>query len=371
MATPHNRIATKLALNFCVMALGIVSSGCGKTEASAPAVPMEIVMKTVHDYGRGHDSSPSLAASADQSQTQELYQARINVLLTNGDFAQLEKIGEQNRAERVRLLGDIWKTYAFFEAMGNPPHGAILKDADFESEIEAVKKWNTAYPESATARIALACAYTGYAGFARGTGYADEVSSGQWRKYAVRAGKAKQALLEAATMRDKDRGWYQAMLQVAHDESWDKMQYRDLLKQAMAFEPDYYHYYKLYANDLLPQWGGQPGEIQSFAEEVAASRPEPDSSILYFEILGALDCYCRQSEEMLASASWPKVKQGYENINRLYGTSNLKANRYAVFAYFVKDKQAAKEAFAAISSRESDIWDQNSFEAVRGWANTP
>lgn len=328
-------------------------------------------MKAVHDYGRTHDSSPLPVASGDPSQTEDLYQAKINVLVINGDFAELEKIGQQNRAERVRLLGDVWKSYAFFEAMGNPPHGDVLKDSDFESEIAAIKTWNAAYPESPTARIALACAYTGYAGFARGTDYADSVSDRQWRQYAVRAGKAKQALLEAAAMKDKDRGWYQAMLQVAHDESWDKAEYHDLLKQAIAFEPNYYHYYRLYANDLLPQWGGAPGELQNFAEEVAASRPEPDGSILYFEILGTLACYCRQSEEMIVSTSWPKAKQGYENIRQLYGTSNLKANRYAVLAYFAKDKPATKEAFAAITSRESDIWDQNGFEAIRAWANTP
>jgi hypothetical protein len=332
---------------------------------------METVMKAIHEYGRGHESVSPPAASSGPQPTEEEYEATINNLLAHEDFTQLEKIASQNRAESIRLAGDIWKTYAFFDAMAAPPHGEVQKDSSFEIEIAAVKKWVAAYPDSATARIALAHAYLGYAAFARGTEYADNVSNSQWRHYHARTGLAKQALLEAALRRDRDRGWYNAMLRVAHDESWDEKPYRELLDQAAAFEPNFYHYYRTYANDLLPQWGGQPGDLQAFAEEVAANRPEPDSSILYFEILSALDCYCQQSMDALASTSWPKMKQGYSNIKQLYGTSNLKANRYALFAFAAKDKLAAQEAFADISTREPNIWDANAFESVRNWANSP
>ena len=43
--------------------------------------------------------------------------------------------------------------------------------------------------------------------------------------------------------------------------------------------------------------------------------------------------------------SWEKIKQGYAAIDRLYGQSNLKANRFAYMAYLLGDKAAAREAF--------------------------
>lgn len=58
-------------------------------------------------------------------------------------------------------------------------------------------------------------------------------------------------------------------------------------------------------------------------------------------------------------------------LKRLYGSSNLKANRYALFAFMAKDKMAAQEGFAVINAPESDIWDQNTFDGIRNWASSP
>jgi hypothetical protein len=76
--------------------------------------------------------------------------------------------------------------------------------------------------------------------------------------------------------------------------------------------------------------------------------------------------------EALPATSWPKVKQGYADIQRLYGTSNLKANRYALFAVAAQDKSAAVAAIAAITSPEMEVWrNEQTFEGIRGWVNAP
>jgi len=139
----------------------------------------------------------------------------------------------------------------------------------------------------ATARISLATLYLNYASFARGSGYANTVTDGQWRLFQERTVLGKQLLLEAARLKERDPYWYTSMQQVAQNEGWDKSQARELLDQAVAFEPSYYHYYRLYAAYLLPQWYGQPGDIPAFGEEVSSHVSEPDSSILYFQIVSS------------------------------------------------------------------------------------
>lgn len=56
-------------------------------------------------------------------------------------------------------------------------------------------------------------------------------------------------------------------------------------------------------------------------------------------------------------------------MRRLYGTSNLKANRFAFLAFVAHDKSAAREAFASITAPELDIWNSEEvFEGIRAWA---
>ena len=68
--------------------------------------------------------------------------------------------------------------------------------------------------------------------------------------------------------------------------------------------------------------------------------------------------------------SWPKIKEGYAALERLYGTSTLKMNRFAFLATKFGDKSAAKEIFAQLGDR----WDQGAwtnremFQAAKTWA---
>lgn len=329
-------------------------------------------MKTIHDYGHGHDALLSPGSAAKPDETDDLYRAHISNLLAQEDFDQLEKIARQNRTEKGRLIGGYWKTNEFFIATGYPVSVGELKDSDYQFQTNKITKWIAAYPDSATARISLAELYVAYADFARGTGFANSVSNSQWRRFHARTSRAKEALLEAARLKERDPQWYEVMQQVAHQEGWEKTQALELLDQAVAFEPGYYHYYREYAQYLQPQWYGEPGDIQAFAEEVSARLPEPDSSMLYFQIVSSLACYCRQAMQDLPQTSWPKIRQGYTNLTQLYGTTNLIANRFAFMASTFKDKPSAQEAFAAVVTMDSDIWyTKGVFDDSRDWANSP
>jgi hypothetical protein len=71
----------------------------------------------------------------------------------------------------------------------------------------------------------------------------------------------------------------------------------------------------------------------------------------------------------LHQISYPIAKQGYANITRFYGTSNLNANGFAFMATTFKDQPSAHEAFAAISSMDMEIWyEQSIVSNSRDWA---
>jgi len=362
----------RIVCSFGLLGLALIASSCGHTAASPPEVSINVVMKTIHDYGRGHDGLLSPASSAKPDENDKVYCARINNLLIQEDFARLEKIAQQNRADKGRLLGGYWKNSEFFRATGYPLSTGILTDSDYELQRDRIKKWIAAFPECAAARLSLSELYSNYGYFARGSGFSNSVTNSQWKIFHARTAQAKEVLLEAASLKERDPYWYQAMQAVAFYEGWDRTQERELLDQATTFEPGYYHYYRQYALYLQPQWYGKPGDIQAFAEESAASLPEPDSSILYFQIVSSLACYCQQAREDLPHVSYPKVREGYTNLTRLYGTSNLTANRFAFIATTFKDQPSAHEAFSAIVTMDLDIWYTKAiFDDSRTWANSP
>ena len=362
-------------------AICFVQVSCGHADASAPVIPMAAVMGSIREYSGGQKNNvlKGPAPAAPQSAIPDLYdsdgpyQAHIAAIFAQGDFAQLEKIARQVRTDRSRLAGGFWKLLSFYEGVGKPATGDRSTDAQWAGHIADLKKWIAASPESATARIALAEAYVNYAWFARGSGYSNTVSDSGWELFSQRIAFAKATLIEAAALKEKCPYWFAVMQTVARAEGWDKQQARELLDQAAAFEPDYYHYYREYAMFLLPKWYGEEGETQAFAEEVSARLPEPDGSIVYFEIASLLACQCDKERDTLEGMSWPKTKQGYSELVRLYGTSNLKANRFAYMSFVADDKASAQSAFAAVGPDWNHlVWrSAANFESAHSWATSP
>jgi len=362
-------------------AICLAETSCGHANGSAPPISMTTVMQAVHDYSRGQQPTlltstkrPAVRDSAnDPSDLDGSYQAHIGLIFAQGDLAQMEKIAHQVRIDKSRLSGGVWKLFGFYEGVSNPPAGDHSTDAEWSAHIDDLKKWIAAYPGSATARIALAQAYIQYAWFARGSGYSNSVANSSWELFGQRIALAKATLIEAAHLKEKCPYWYEAMLIVALAEGWDKEQARELFDQATAFDSTYYHYYREYANFLLPKWHGEEGETQALAEEISSRLPDPDGSIVYFEIASLLACQCDKDRDSLDGMSWPKVKQGYAELIRLYGTSNLKANRFAYMSFLAGDRASAQSAFSTIGTDWNHVvWrSAANFYSARSWATSP
>jgi hypothetical protein len=163
------------------------------------------------------------------------------------------------------------------------------------------------------------------------------------------------------------------MQNISRAEAWSKSDEKALFDQAISFEPGFYYFYQNHAQFLLPKWYGAEGETQAFINDVTAGVPEIDGSMLYFELTDSVACQCDPDRDTLKDISWSKVKEGYANLERLYGTVNVKNNRYAYMAYMSRDKAAAEHAFALIGDNpDHGVWhDQDAFETAKGWATAP
>ena len=354
-------------------------ASCSRSEAVI-APSQAGVMQVIREYSGGHQSTPAVFSysSVRKSPVNDLeeagvYVVRISQMLETGAYGQLDAEARQVRSGRDRLAGGGWKLNTFYAALSAPPNASDTGGGDWQAHISELKRWVAKDPQSAAARVALALSYHDWGYEARGSGYANTVSQQGWNLFRKRVGMAKATLIEAAQLKEKCPGWFYVMQNIARAEAWSRSDEKELFNQAVSFEPGYYYFYQNHAEFLLPKWYGAEGETQAFINDVTAGVPEPDGSMLYFELSDSVACQCDPERDTLKDISWSKIKDGYANLERLYGTVNGKNNRYAYMAYMSRDKAAAEHAFALIGENQSqDVWyDQNAFEAAKAWATAP
>lgn len=340
-------------------------------QESAQLSPNRLV-ELAREYSNSRSPSSDLRATIPTDSHPGLYRNNMINYLLHMQFDDLDEAEREARAGRTRFVGGTWKLYEFYDAVSAPLRGQDAPESDWSDHFARLKAWAAAKPESSAPLIALAASYLTYAYKARGNGYADTVSDTGWQLYTERNAMAAAALVEAAKLKEKSPYWFEAMQQVALAQGWDKSQARELLDAATAFEPDYYHFYREYAYYLLPKWYGEPGDVAAFAEEISNRIGGDKGKFVYFEIASQLRCSCDDSDDDPTSdnLSWPRIKEGYVALGRLYGYSNLKNNRFASMAYRAGDREAAKEAFARIQGNwDPAVWHTGMmFGLAQTWA---
>jgi len=319
------------------------------------------------------DASPNAAhireLIADLSGANDVaeYRGQMAELLRHEDFDGLEHAADSARARKGRFPGGVWKLYTFYDAISQPPGAGQASEAGWNAHISLLKRWITHTPQSSTARVALAQAYSNHGGKARGKGYADTVSDEGWQKYGEGADMAFATLKEVP---NRDPYWYFAMMLLALEQGWDKSRTKALLEESISFEPDFYHVYRQYANYLEPRWYGAPGEAEAFANAISQRLGGEEGAFVYFEIATVLYCGLCDNPVSPSDLPWPKIKEGYAALEHLYGTSQLKMNRFALLAARFGDKSAARDIFALIGDRwDPEVWrDRRKFDLAKNWA---
>ena len=344
-------------LTLCIIFCALLGSSCNRLGLSA-RTNNERLLEITREYRTSHGSSPDQIPFSITRDDENDYFKLIQKYVNQRNFPKLESEALNDRATRTRFVGGVWKLNEFYLAAGKLRRGDPSTDASWNALLTTLKVWVSAYPKSATARIALAEAYVNYAWEGRGEASADETSEQQWQALRERAQTARSTLIEAASLEEKCPYWYEAMQHVAHLQGWKTSEARELMEQAVLFEPHYYHFYREYAYFLEPRWYGTPGEAEAFAEEVSTRLGEKEGAFIYFEIASLLTCQCNPEPGHMENLSWPKIMQGYQALDELYGVSSLKLNRYAHMALLAGDRDVARQAFLQIGDRwNPDAWD--------------
>jgi len=299
-------------------------------------------------FGNGFDDGADIHALDD-------YQAAIGQLVQQEDFKHLECVADTIRSKKMRFAGGMWQLHSFYSGLSGVQGHAT--EEDWKGLQVHLDRWVAEKPQSITANVALAKFYVNYAWAARGNGMSGTVTGSGWKLFSQRMDKAKTILEQASALPNQCPEWYVTMQNVALGQGWDASQHQDLLKQATAFAPDYYYFYRVQAEHLLPKWSGEDGDASRFAQSSADRMGGDQGDMLYFQIAGSIVCPCQEDE--FQRMSWPRVQKGYALLEKEYGTSLTNLNLLALMATKNRDSVVADAAFKRIG----DNWDE------QAWSN--
>lgn len=310
--------------------------------------------------------SPELLSEYDEEINQD---AGVKQLLDLEQFDRLDAMADDLRATKARFKWGKWKLRRFYDALI-----FVQEDLSMEQKLQLYEKWSTARPGSITARVAAGYLLVNSAENARGTGYAKDVSDENMKLYEERLAKARVVLEEAEKLPAKCPTLYNVMLRVAHGQGWGRQEYEDLFKKAVALEPLYTDFYESKAYYLLPQWYGSAGEWEKFAEESAEATKDSEGMGLYRRILVDISPVYGENGVNLfkeTKASWPKMRQGFIDVDKKYPDSLILLNSFAWYACIAGDKETAKAVFSRIGDRYAPVLWKNKiqYSRWRSWAN--
>ena len=286
------------------------------------------------------------------------------------DFAAIDAKAAQARSRKERFVGGSWKITAIYYGIIGIHKEDLVSDNDWQNHLAKLKMWKTQFPQSVTPRVALGSAYIEYAWFVRGGGFAKTVTDRAWAIFHQRLDDAQRELMDAYKLPDKCPEWYDTMLILAMAQGWDEADYNSLFNEAVKFEPNYYRFYYRKTQNLLPRWGGRKGDWEKFAETILTNPHGDEAKMVYY--LAVADRLINDDEDFTdhERISWAAMKEGYQQLEKKYGTDNQRLNGYALMASMQEDMPEAYVAFKQIGDKcDEEVWDcEKRFPEVRNWA---
>jgi hypothetical protein len=281
------------------------------------------------------------------------FRVQVRSLFVRDSFAELDALASQLRTGKLRFKGGTWRLNIFYTALATP--GAVATDEQWQARIEKLERWIKSDPASPTPRVALAQAYLNFADKARGAGYSNTVTPEGWALFRERIQQARAALEAAAQISGRDPEWYHAMQVVAIQQGWDQSHMEALTAEAAKVEPTYYPPYSLVqAMYLLPIWHGHPGDTERYVEQAADQTGGAAGDAEYCVVAVLLNC-CGATKA--PGMRWARVRQGFEAVDQLYGSTSHLWNMMAFVALRAGDPQFAQQMFERIGNDwDVDVW---------------
>lgn len=257
------------------------------------------------------------------------------------DFQRIERMYQEFSSEGIRATDGTWMVEPmarFFAELG-------LSDTPVTRS--ALATWLEKFPQSRLLPLVDAAKLQGQAWAARGGAYGSSVPGESMAIFRERLRLASKVLQAAEPQGKESPIWYWVALIVAGSSGQPPAAFDGLFNEAVTRFPYYQPLYYTRMNYLLPQWGGSFEAVDRFVSQAVARTSAKEGNSLYAWLY--LDVARKHDGDIFTDtlASWPKMKQGFEDMIERYPDSYNK-NLYATFACRVRDRETTARLLAEL-----------------------
>lgn len=293
-------------------------------------------------------SEPDALISQEEKADKEV-EEQAGRLFAARAYQDLDTMAQQLRGSKERLPGGLWKLRSFYRGLADDIK--VSDDQAYQARLAALGQWVQASSESVTARTVLAEVYYNYAWKARGNDYSNNWSDQARRVFEERLKKAQDLIVEADQLptrcpeADLVRLWLGACLH------WDQPRFDAAYRKAVELEPGYSPVHAARSWYLQPNWYGSDEDVVRAAEDAAQAAKDLGGMEYYARVLwNATDELDFHPDDLFSAtpASWPKMRQGFLDMQKKYPQSFKNLNGFAHFACLAGDKETARSLFEQI-----------------------
>ncbi len=169
------------------------------------------------------------------------------------------------RGSKTQYAGIFQSLEVYYQALSAP---AEQSDKTWQAHLDRLEHWKKARPDSPTPLIALGSAWDDLACSARGSDVASKVPEKAWNMYNDRIKKAAEYIDAAVMLKPADPAAYARLIDLAGARGWSREKVFAALEKGIKIDPRFFLLYRSMAFYLLPQWYGDPGDVQRFAAEM-------------------------------------------------------------------------------------------------------
>lgn len=232
-------------------------------------------------------------------------------------------------------------------------------EKDWSKSRARVEDLRKKYPGEPFAALSEVEYWKAYAWNARGGGYASSVSGEGWKLFRERMEKAEKVLLETKSYSSRMPIWYQYMIGVQSALGRPEDERDKVFLEGVKRFPTYYPIYFTMLGYLEPKWGGTWRTVDNMIKWSVDHTRKKEGDSMYARL------YWIESDPQVnlfkdTFASWPKMKQGFEDLMARHPKSKWNLNNFARFACLAGDRRTFLKLRKQIGKNViDDAWPEN------------